>query len=266
MSKPKVMGILNVTPDSFSDGGRYYSLELACKHAEKMLKEGADWIDIGGESTRPGAEEISLQEEQRRILPVIQELIHRFPSIQISVDTKNSDTAKKAIQLGAKMVNDVTAGRYDETMFQVIAESNVYYVMMHSRGDSKTMMNFTHYNNLIHDIYTELMSRVKKAISAGVHQNQIIVDPGIGFAKTSQQNLIILKNLNELKKWNYPILIGASRKSFIGAIDQSSPQDRLGGSIAVASICAYFRVDYIRVHDVKETVQAIQVVHSIFSS
>lgn len=264
MNGTQIVGILNVTPDSFSDGGEHFTVERACQHAEKMLLEGADWIDVGGESTRPGAESVSVKEEQRRVLPVIEFLLQQNPNLKISIDTKHSDTAKKAIQLGVKMVNDVSAGSYDKRMYQIVAESDVWYVMMHCRGDSKTMMNLTNYKNLMKDIHRELMEKVNQAIQMGVNKSKIILDPGIGFAKTPLQNYQILKNVEVMKKWNYPIMIGASRKSFIGAIDQSIPKERLGGSLAVAAMCTYFGVDFLRVHDVKETVQAVKVIQKIF--
>lgn len=265
MISTKIVGIINVTPDSFYDGGKAFSIQSAQQKAEKFLNEGANWIEIGGESTRPNSTAIDPVEEQNRVLPVIRKLIKEYPQVNLSIDTRNSSTALHSIDLGVKIVNDVSAGRHDPEMFQLIAKENVKFVMMHSRGNPQSMQSLTQYENLLPDIHQELQSSIHCAYERGVEKDKIIIDPGIGFAKNANQNFFLIRNLREIKKWDYPVCLGASRKSFIGAIDNSDADHRLGGSIAVAVFATMMEVDYLRVHDVKETVQAVRVIQRLLS-
>jgi dihydropteroate synthase len=225
MQKPKVIGVLNVTPDSFSDGGQYNTVELAMDHARVLLIGGADIIDIGGESTRPGAERISVQEELSRVIPVIEALVAELSAtgrsdVKISVDTMNSATALAAVAAGAKIINDVSGGLADEKMFAVAAATGAQIVISHWRGFSTEMDQLNQYLDVAKEVGIELQSRIDAALSAGVAKGKIIIDPGLGFAKDMSQNWKLVARLDELQKLGYPILVGASRKRFIaGALD-----------------------------------------------
>lgn len=238
-----IMGILNVTPDSFSDGGRYSNREVAAEHALQMERDGADIIDIGGESTRPGTT-VPLPEAQEieRIIPVIERL-SRQSTIPISVDTYKAKTAELAVQAGAHMINDVWGLKKDPEMARVVASCKVPVCLMHNRSN-------TDYDNLIKDMLLDLEASIEIALKAGVRDEHIILDPGIGFAKTAEQNLLVMRNLEMFKTLGYPILLGASRKSFIGKALGLEVQDRLEGTLAVTSIGAMKGVDIVRVHDV----------------
>ena len=263
-----IMGILNVTPDSFSDGGDFNTLETGLIQAKKMVKAGADMIDIGGQSTRPGAEVVSIDEELNRILPIIKFLRSQkniCAEIPISVDTTRAIVAEKAIEAGTNLINDISSGTYDDEMFSVVADLKVPIILMHIRGTPKTMQKLTDYQDLIGEIYKFLESRIEVAIRAGIEREKIIIDPGIGFAKNYEQNLEIIRNLSRFKSLNCPILVGLSRKSFIGQIlNQPDAKQRVWGTAAgcAAAIAQY--IDILRVHDVKEMSEVCQVADVIF--
>ncbi|MGB6129481.1 MAG: dihydropteroate synthase [Psychrilyobacter sp.] len=261
-NKTYTMGILNLTPDSFSDGGSYADVEEAIKRAKKMVEEGADIIDVGAESTRPGATYIEEDEELERILPVIKRLVTEV-DVPISIDTYKSRVAEECIKVGAHIINDIKGLKEDPNMAKVVAKYGVSIIIMHIQGNPKNMQKKPIYDNMIEDIKESLRESVEIAIEAGISPKNIILDPGIGFGKTFQGNLEIIKKLCEFKKLEYPILMGASRKGFIGEILGTPPLDRLEGNLAVAVISAYNGASIIRVHEVKETVKALKVTDSI---
>ncbi|MBI5203485.1 MAG: dihydropteroate synthase [Nitrospirae bacterium] len=247
-----IMGILNVTPDSFSEGGTYFDKSLAVKRAYEMAGEGADIIDIGGESTRPGSEPVSLEEELRRTLPVI-EAIAKTIKIPISIDTYKAEVAKKALDAGASMVNDISGMRFDPEMPKVVAEYKVPVVIMHIKGNPKTMQKEPVYEALIPEIMDYLRMSIRLAVKFGIAEDKIVIDPGIGFGKTFDHNLEIIKNLREFTLLEKPLLIGPSRKAFIGKIlDDAPASERLEGTAAAVAISILNGANIIRVHDVKE--------------
>ncbi|CCQ51171.1 dihydropteroate synthase [Crocosphaera watsonii WH 8501] len=254
-----LMGILNVTPDSFSDGGQFNSLETALEQAKNMIDSGADIIDIGGQSTRPGAEEITLEEELKRVIPIIKHL-RQYSSIPISIDTTRSAVAQAAIKAGADIVNDISGGTFDEKMLSTVASLQVPIIIMHIRGTPKTMQQKTDYDDLINDIVNWLNTQIKQAIEAGIEQDNIIIDPGIGFAKNYQQNIELLKNLSSFHALGCPMLVGVSRKSFIGHIlGKKDPQKRVWGTAAACCHAIASKTDILRVHDVPEIKDIIKV-------
>lgn len=266
--KTILMGILNVTPDSFYDGGRYNSLDKAILHAERMITDGADIIDVGGESTRPGAESISLEEELGRVIPVIKELARRFPGISISVDTYKSEVARIAIDNGATIVNDISGLRFDSEMVKVISKNKVSVVIMHMQGTPKTMQLKPYYRDVVTEINAFFTERIRYCLNEGIEQDKIIIDPGIGFGKTTEHNLTILRHLDRFKSLNKPILIGTSRKSFIGRIlgTEEAPlvaEERLEGSLATYVWCVIKGAKILRVHDVKEARAVIKLVERL---
>ncbi|EXX62131.1 uncharacterized protein OCT59_012584 [Rhizophagus irregularis] len=273
-TKTFIMGIINVTPDSFSDGGLYINVDSALSHALKLVEEGADILDIGGCSTRPDADDVPIEEEINRVLPVIRAIRsssnNTLSNIPISIDTFHSEVAEKAIQNGANIINDISGGLLDEKIYSISAKYNLPIILQHMRGTPKTMNQLTDYNDLILDISNELYERVKAAINAGVKRWNIIIDPGIGFAKKFDQNLEILKRLKEFNGKNsllegFPSLIGASRKNFIGkVIDQPIPQNRNWGTAAACTAAISADVDILRVHDVKEMLDVVKVADSIW--
>ena len=268
--KTYVMGILNVTPDSFSDGGKFFSIYDAVNHAIRMQNEGADIIDIGGQSTRPGAKEVSIEEEKNRVIPVIEKLIRKI-KIPISIDTYRSEIAKEALKLGVKMVNDVTALQGDKNLARVVAHFNVPICLMHMLGKPRNMQVNPIYNDVVKEISIFLKQRADYAISCGITKDKIIIDPGLGFGKRTgkgiEDNCEILRYLSELKDLGYPIMVGASRKTFIGNVCGKDTQlpvnERLEGSLAAACIAAFNGADIVRAHDVKETRRCINLVDSI---
>ncbi len=260
--KPIIMGILNVTPDSFSDGGKYRELESALSQVHQMIQDGADIIDVGGESTRPGSPRVSPGEELDRVLPVI-EGIAASSDVIVSIDTQKSEVAKAAIKAGAHIINDISAGRFDTAMFQVVSDDETGYVMMHMLGDPQIMQNNPAYDDVINDINTFFDEQIGKAEAAGVQRAQIVLDPGIGFGKTLEDNLTILANMKEFCGHGLPLILGASRKSFIGMLDQSTVEDRLGGSLAAVVSSYLHGVQIFRVHDVKETRQTLDIFTAI---
>jgi len=246
-----VMGILNVTPDSFSDGGLFVNVESAVEHANKMMEDGADIIDIGGESTRPGAEVIPLDVELDRVIPIISKL-SKSANICVSIDTYKSSVAKIALDNGACMVNDISA-MSDPDMAETVAKAGVPIVLMHKKGTPKDMQIAPHYDSLIAEITQYLQDKIHIAEKSGISSDKIIIDPGIGFGKTVAHNLEILRRLSEFRSLGKPILIGTSRKSFIGKIlDVSDPKDRIDGTSATVAIAITNGADIIRVHDVKQ--------------
>ncbi|MEY3332465.1 MAG: hypothetical protein RLZZ176_765 [Cyanobacteriota bacterium] len=259
-----MMGILNVTPDSFSDGGKFNTTSAALTQAQAMVAAGADIIDIGGQSTRPGAEQISLETEMERVLSVL-ELLRPLIDVPISVDTTRAGVAKAAIQAGADIVNDISAGTFDPQMLPTVASLDVPIILMHIRGNPQTMQQLTNYQDLIGDIYNFLSEKITAAKLLGIDHNKIIIDPGIGFAKNQEQNLEILRQLRSLKKLNSPILVGVSRKSFIGNIlNQPDPKLRVWGTAAACCAAVFNGADILRVHDVEEMQQVTLVADAIY--
>ncbi|CAB4544518.1 MAG: dihydropteroate synthase [Actinobacteria bacterium] len=266
--KPKVMGVINVTPDSFSDGGQFLSLENALEQAKLLVSQGAEILDVGGESTRPGAGRITIQEEQARVLPVIN-AIKKELSVLVSIDTLNSETARRAIEAGADIVNDVSGGLADPAMSLAIAPTNCLYVLGHWRGFSDVMDERAQYSDVAREVVAELAEQVSMAVASGISRDRIIVDPGLGFAKDMQQNWDLVARLDELKKLELPILVGASRKRFIAhALDKENPQsvDHARRDVATAVLTALLlqrKLWGVRVHNVQTTVDAISVVAAL---
>lgn len=268
--KTLLMGVLNVTPDSFSDGGKFTSVDSAVNHAKQLVADGADIIDIGGESTRPGAKAVSAEDELKRVLPVLEQIACDL-CIPISIDTYKARVAEKAIDTGAVLVNDITALQGDPHMVNVIANSHVHVCLMHMKGTPLSMQKNPTYSHLIKEIRSFLKERAEYALFHDIPREHILFDPGIGFGKRTgrgvEDNCDILCQLSELKKEGYPVLIGASRKTFIGNVsggkDVLSVDERLEGSLAAACIAAYNGADILRVHDVAETRKALDVVDCI---
>ena len=264
--KTYVMGILNVTPDSFSDGGEFNNLEAALAQVNKMINHGADIIDIGGESTRPQAEKISLAEELNRVIPVIKYL-RRSTLIPFSIDTTKADVAEAAIKAGADIINDISGGTFDAQMLPTAAQLNVPIILKHIRGTPKTMQQLTDYQNVVDEVYQFLETQIDKATACGIKRENIMIDPGIGFAKNYQQNLELLKRLGEFKSLKLPILIGVSRKSFIGHIlNKNNPQERVWGTAAACCSAIASGADILRVHDVAEMYDVCRVADAIWRS
>jgi dihydropteroate synthase len=261
LDRPLIMGILNVTPDSFSDGGKFADVDAAIRHAEQMIADGADIIDIGGESTRPGSKRIDTDAELSRVLPVIEQIV-KAHDIPISIDTTKSSVAAASVEAGAEIINDISGLRWDVELARVAEQTGAGLVLMHSRGSFETMHSSLPVANILDEVATSLRASIILAQGHGVRDEQIALDIGIGFGKTLEQNIELLAKLDEIVAQfvEYPILVGASRKSFIGKILGSVPSDRrLGGSIATALIAAQQGAKILRVHDVAETVQAVKV-------
>ncbi len=264
---PLIMGILNITPDSFYDGGKYMSEDFAISQAEKMIIDGANIIDIGGESTRPGATKISVKEEIKRILPIIKAIkpVCHKNNVKISVDTRNSETMEIAIANGADIINDVSALTHDLESINVIARARVPICLMHMKNTPENMQDNPKYKNVVNDVYSYLKSRIEACELAGIDKNLIIADIGIGFGKTLEQNIELFKNLDKFNNLGVPMLLGASRKSFIAAIcgKQATPDKRLAGSLAAIGVGLKSNTSIFRVHDVFETKQYIDVHNNI---
>ena len=257
LKTPKVMGILNVTPDSFFNNSRVVSDEKMLKKVASMLSDGAAFIDIGAYSSRPGAPFVTEDEEQSRLFPVLELVLNEFPDVLISVDTFRSKVASSAIEMGAAIINDISAGDMDAGMFDVIAEQQVPYIMMHKRGTPQTMNSLNNYKDLILDITDELQLKINRLEKKGV--NDIIVDPGLGFAKDTKQNYEIIKKLKSFEILGHPILIGASRKSMIYKVLECAPDEALNGSTVVHTASLLGGASILRVHDVKEAVEAVKI-------
>ncbi len=264
-SKTHVMGILNVTPDSFYDGKRYDTVENAIDRALKMVEEGADVIDIGGESTRPGAYPVPETEEIRRVIPLIKTLSKQIRK-PISIDTYKASVAEKAIEAGASIINDIGGLFMDKKMAKVVAEAHVPVIIMHKKGLPRTMQKYPIRKNGVSEIMSSLRKSISIAIDAGVKRDKIILDPGIGFGKTVRQNLEILNRLTEFKSIGFPILIGTSRKKFIGDILNLSVQERLYGTLATIAVAIMNGAHIVRVHDVSEAVQVVTMCDAIRNS
>ena len=255
--KTYIMGILNVTPDSFSDGGSYTDVDVAVEHAKEMIKEGADIIDVGGESTRPGHKFVSSEEEIKRIVPVIKNL-KKEVHIPLSIDTYKADVAEEALKLGVDMVNDVWGLTYDGNMADVIGKYNASVCIMHNQENTE------YDKDIIESIKEFLQNSIDKALNAGEKKENIVLDPGIGFGKTFEQNLEVLKRLNELQDLGYPILLGTSRKSVLGNIVGGEPKERVEATVATTVSGIRDGVDIVRVHDVKENIQAAKVADKLY--
>lgn len=261
-----VMGVLNVTPDSFSDGGRFNNKDVATNYALKMVKDGADIIDIGGESTRPGSDRISIQEELDRVLPVISAL--RDSDVAISIDTMRAEVARAAVEAGACMVNDVSGGKADPEMLDYVSTLDTPFILMHWRGPSNIMNTLTDYDNVAKDVATEISQQVDVAVAAGIARERIAIDPGIGFAKTVDQNWPILKHLDILENLGLPILMGASRKKFLGELLATDglardSDERESATTAITALMAARGLWAVRVHDVRPSSDAVLVVDRI---
>lgn len=255
MRRTLVMGIINVTPDSFSDGGRYNRIDLALEHARKLAQDGADILDIGGESTRPGATPVSLEEELERVIPVIEKVSQEI-DLPISVDTYKAEVARQAVEAGAHILNDVWGAKRDPDMAKVAAELDVPIILMHNREEAK-------YNSLMDDILSDLKESVQIAREAGVKEERIILDPGIGFAKSYEENLIVMRNLKRIVALGYPVLLGTSRKSLIGKTLGLPPEERVEGTAATVAFGVAQGCRIVRVHDVKEMVRVCRMMDAM---
>ncbi|HBQ20517.1 MAG: dihydropteroate synthase [Deltaproteobacteria bacterium GWA2_38_16] len=265
MTQFYIVGILNVTPDSFYDGGRYTGLDQSLKRAEQMIEEGADVLDVGGESTRPGSERISQEEEIKRVIPVI-EMLSKRCSVPISIDTYKAEVAKQALEAGATWVNDISGLTMDKHMGEVVSQKNAKVVITHLLGTPKDMQLEPVYQNVVEDIRVFFKKQLNLAKEYGVDIKNIILDPGIGFGKTVEHNLVILNHLSSFLTLGCPLMVGTSRKSFIGKIlKDKGPEDRLAGSLATAVYGLFKGVTYFRVHDVLETKRALTVMSHILS-
>ncbi len=253
------MGVLNVTPDSFSDGGKLSNVERAVEHAREMAAAGADIIDVGGESTRPGATPVSAEEELRRVIPVIE----RLGDLLVSVDTTKAVVAERALAAGVRIVNDVSALRFDEQMVDIVRDSGAGLVLMHMKGTPQTMQQEAQYAQVETEVLGFLRAQVAFAIDRGIAREQIAVDPGIGFGKTAEHNLRLLAHLDEFRSLGCPVLVGASRKSFIGKVLEREKEDRLFGSLAVAAWAVVHGANIVRVHDVTETVEVVRMIEAV---
>ena len=254
-----IMGVLNVTPDSFSDGGLHFDTPSAIDHARRLADEGADIIDIGGESTRPGAEPITIDEELGRVLPVIEAIVPEV-DVPISIDTRNPEVARRCLEAGASMLNDVT-GLRDAAMLDVVRETHCAVTVMHMKGTPATMARENLYDNMLREVRDYLLAQAAKARDAGA--DTVVIDPGIGFAKNTQQNLEILNHLDTFTGLGYPVLVGPSRKRFIGELTGAQPLDRVPGTIAAVLKCAAAGIDIVRVHDVAACKQALIMAEAI---
>jgi dihydropteroate synthase len=257
LSIPKLMGILNITPDSFYEGSRFMELDKILAQTEKMLNEGASFLDIGGHSTRPGASPVSEEEEKKRVLPTIEGILKHFPEVLISVDTFRASIAKESIEIGAVIVNDVSGGDLDDKMFETVAKLEVPYVLMHSRGTPETMLQMTQYDDLVVDILDDLQKKVYQLRQLG--QKDIIVDLGFGFAKNIEQNYQLINHLEDFSIMELPILVGVSRKSMIWRKLDISSKDSLNGTTALNTIALMKGAKILRVHDVKEAMEAVKI-------
>ena len=260
-----IMGVLNVTPDSFSDGGEFFSTDTAVERGIQMAKEGADIIDVGGESTRPGAEPVSVDEELKRVIPVIEKLRAKI-QVPISIDTSKSEVANAALDAGASIINDITAGKNDEKMLPLAATRKAALVLMHMQGEPRTMQKNPQYGDVVREVGDFFRQRYARAIECGVDPMTLAFDPGIGFGKTLEHNLSLLKNLEQLRVNDRPLVVGVSRKSFLAKlIGSKEMNDRVGPTIALTAILRREGADVFRVHEVKENVAALRITESVLS-
>lgn len=261
LSSPKVMGILNLTPDSFYDGGQYKDEKSMLQHTEKMLSEGATFIDIGAYSSRPNADHVSEAEELNRILPIVKRILKTFPETLISIDTFRSEVAKQTVEAGAAIVNDISAGKLDDKMLETVAYLNVPYIMMHMRGTPQTMQEQTHYDNLVKDIIFYFSERLATAKQLGIVD--VIIDPGFGFAKTLEQNFELLNRLELFNLLEKPLLVGVSRKSMIYKTLKNTAKDALNGTSVLNTVALQKKASILRVHDVKEAMETIKLMDAL---
>ena len=258
------MGILNVTPDSFSDGGRFVDPEIAVAHALEMIEAGADYIDIGGESTRPGAEPVSVDDEVARVVPIIERLADEIPShVAISIDTQKAAVARAAHQAGATMVNDVSGLLADPEMLDVVASTASDVVVMHMVGTPQTMQTIYAYDDVVEEVIQELLRRTKRAVNAGIHHERIVVDPGIGFGKSTDHNLTLLRQISRFHDLGFRVLVGASRKRFLGDVTGRERDEREFATAAISAWCALQQIDIVRVHDVAATRDVVWVIDAL---
>lgn len=256
LSTPKVMGILNITPNSFYDGGKFQEESVILNQVEKLLNEGATFIDIGAYSSKPNAEFVSEEEELQRILPILQQIIKQFPDIIVSIDTFRAEVAKQCVLNGAALINDISAGHLDEKMLPTIAELQVPYIMMHMKGNPQTMQSLTHYDDIVKEMIYYFSERIFEARKLGI--NDLIVDPGFGFAKTLEQNYEVMQKLDIFKQLELPLLVGISRKSMIYKLLETSAQEALNGTTFLNAIALEKGANILRVHDVKEAVEGLK--------
>ena len=261
LSTPKVMGILNVTPNSFYDGGKHKEINSIIHQVDKMLSEGADFIDIGAYSSKESAEFVSEEEEIKRLVPIVKSLVEMFPNIVLSVDTFRAQVAKASVENGVAMVNDIAAGLLDDKMLETVAELKVPYIMMHMRGNPQTMQSLTDYNDIVKELIFYFSERIQKARSFGILD--IIIDPGFGFAKTLEQNYEVLHKMELFSMLELPLLAGISRKSMVYKVLESSPQEALNGTSVLNTIALQKGAKILRVHDVKEAVECIKLVSKL---
>ena len=257
------MGIVNVTPDSFSDGGRFFTLQSAYEHSKNLIKDGADIIDIGGESSRPGSSPITCEEELERTIPLISKIHANFPDVIISIDTTKSQVAEQAILSGAKIINDISGLSFDKNMVKIALKYDVPTVIMHMQGKPKTMQDSPYYNNLIEDIKSFFEERIRYATQFGIQKNRIILDPGIGFGKSYEDNFKLINQLERFNCYKLPILIGPSRKSFIGVALNEDPESRLEGTFAAVAAGILRGAQIVRVHDVKQIRKVAKIIDLI---
>jgi len=263
--KTSIMGVINLTPDSFSDGGDLNSTKKVLNQVNHFLCNGVDIIDLGAQSTRPGAEEVGSKIEIKRLIPYLKLIKSEYPEALISIDTFNSEVAYEALLNGANWINDVTGGRRDKEILEVVSRFNCPFVITHSRGNSKNMNTLSKYDNLLCEIKCSIDILINNALEKNISKKNIIIDPGIGFSKDINQNLEILKNLDEFKKFKLPILIGASRKRFIGEIlNEKNPKERDIGTLAISCLCSHFNIDIVRVHNVRMNYQILKVADKIY--
>jgi len=261
LTKPKVMGILNLTPNSFFDGGKYINEAEIIAQVEKMLSEGATFIDIGAYSSKPNAEFVSVEEEMARIVPIVELLVQQFPQILISIDTFRSEVAEACILKGAALINDIAAGKLDDTMLNTVAKYNVPYIMMHMRGNPQTMQSLTEYQDVVKEMILYFSERIVAARSLGI--NDLIIDPGFGFAKTVEQNYEVLQKMELFQQLDLPILAGISRKSMIYKVLNCNASESLNGTTVLNTVSLLKGANILRVHDVKEAVECVTLFNAI---
>ena len=261
LSLPKVMGILNITPNSFYDGGKYKDELQIVNQVEKMLNDGATFIDVGAYSSKPNAEFVSEEEEISRLIPIVELLVEKFPAILLSVDTFRSQVAKKAVENGVAVVNDISAGKLDEKMIETVAKLNVPYIMMHMKGNPQTMQSLTNYDDIVKEMIYYFSERIQLARSFGM--NDIIIDPGFGFAKTLEQNYEVLQKLELFSMLDLPLLAGISRKSMIYKTLENTPEEALNGTTVLNTIALQKGAKILRVHDVKEAVECVKLFNKL---
>ena len=263
--KTSIMGVINLTPDSFSDGGELNSSKKVLDQVNYFLCNGVDVIDLGAQSTRPGAEEVGPSIEIKRLIPYLELIKSEYPDVLISIDTFNSEVAYEALLNGANWINDVTGGRRDMKILDVVSKFNCPFVITHSRGNSKNMNELSNYENVLRDVRFSLDNLIKIALEKNISKENIILDPGIGFSKDLNQNVEILRNLDVFKNLNFPILIGASRKRFIGEVlNENNPKERDIGTLAISCLCSQFNIDIVRVHNVKLNYEVLKVADRIY--